>query len=307
MGRADRDDPKADAAGMRWALHHESADGIRYADSGVLPGDSLHLDGDSLHLDNASRPGSGQILGSGHFPEDGRICGSAPFPDGGHSPFPDSGQAPGATPFPAPAPFPDSGQAPGATPFPDGGWLGDDGQSPDSRSRMDTGTSAYPVIDRYGDCERFAGNQAAAAPQATREAPQATREAPQATREAPQATREQPFTRVYARPADPWQARLPGDGQKRARHRGRHRGPAIGYPAEPTRGGYSAAGYPYAVALSRRMARLRPDRWIVVGGSLAAAAAVIVAFVTSGGSAATTRTATVHVAQSACASPVPGR
>src|SRR5579875_3872816 len=269
MGRADRDDPKADAAGMRWALHHESADGIRYADSGVLPGDSLHLDGDSLHLDNASRPGSGQILGSGHFPEDGRICGSAPFPDGG--------------------------------------WLGDDGQSPDSRSRMDTGTSAYPVIDRYGDCERFAGNQAAAAPQATREAPQATREAPQATREAPQATREQPFTRVYARPADPWQARLPGDGQKRARHRGRHRGPAIGYPAEPTRGGYSAAGYPYAVALSRRMARLRPDRWIVVGGSLAAAAAVIVAFVTSGGSAATTRTATVHVAQSACASPVPGR
>jgi hypothetical protein len=83
----------------------------------------------------------------------------------------------------------------------------------------------------------------------------------------------------------------------------------VGYP--PAR--LAPAGYPpplgeladftAADPPPGRLARLRPDRWILAIGGLAAAVAVIVAFATAGGSAtntaktaqtATTRIATTH-------------
>ncbi len=98
---------------------------------------------------------------------------------------------------------------------------------------------------------------------------------------------EDSFKRVYARPADPREPRPP----------------AAGYPMADDPGQASLAG---------RLTRLRPDRWIIAGGSLAAAVAVVVAFVMAGGSAATSgtrtgQTGTMHAAQPACVSPAPGR
>jgi len=61
------------------------------------------------------------------------------------------------------------------------------------------------------------------------------------------------------------------------------------------------AGSPTADPPHGRLARLRPDRWILAAGGLAAAVAVIVAFATAGGSATadtakTAQTATAHTA-----------
>jgi hypothetical protein len=193
MGYADHDDPGADAPGAFGAfrvVHHESADGIRYADSGVLP-------------------------------------------------------------------YVDSGVPP------------------------DAGTGVYPVIDWYAGYERFAGDQAGDRPTA-----------------APRMAGEQPFRRVYARPADPWEASSSGGEPGWMRDHGRRPGES------------SLADYPAQVTLARRLAGLRPDRWIIAGGGLAAAVAVTIAFATAGGSTATrpatTQSATGHVTPPACVSPAPG-
>lgn len=186
-----------------------------------------------------------------------------------------------------------SGLLPDGAPLPDGGR----GRDPGAGSRADAETGMYPALDRYAGYERFAGEPSAQ----------------------PEAARERPFTRVYARPADPRRARRPGDEHQR--RTGRHGQPPAGrYPAESARASYPAesprpdcpaAGYPAAAGLGFRLARLRADRWIIAGGSLAATVAVVVAFVTAGGSAAahpaTTRTAATHVIQPACVSPAPRR
>jgi hypothetical protein len=54
-----------------------------------------------------------------------------------------------------------------------------------------------------------------------------------------------------------------------------------GYPDEALRG-----GYPAEATVARRLARLRPDRWIIAGGGHAAAVAVVIAFATAGTSTA---------------------
>lgn len=82
---------------------------------------------------------------------------------------------------------------------------------------------------------------------------------------------ERSLTRPYAGPADPRQARPAGD--------------VIESP------------------LAARLSRLRPDRWILAGGSLAAAVAVVVAFATAGGSSAPVP---AKAGQPACVSPAPG-
>ena len=93
---------------------------------------------------------------------------------------------------------------------------------------------------------------------------------------------ERSFTRPYARPADPWAAPPSGHGPGKT-------GPS----------------------LAARLARLRPDRWVLAGGGLVATVAVIVAFATAGGStvtpgARTAQTATTHSVQPACVSPAVG-
>lgn len=255
MGYADHDDPGADALGAFGAfrvVHHENADGIRYADSGVLP-------------------------------------------------YVDSGAPPG------------DGLRPGDVPHPDSGRVADGGRFPGAGSRPDADTGVYPVIDWYAGYERFPGDQAGDRVAA-----------------APRTAGEQPFTRVYARPADPRGASSPGGEPGWMRDHGRR--PAAGYPDDPPRAGYagrppragypdelpiagypgesSLADYPAEVTLARRLARLRPDRWIIAGGGLAAAVAVTIAFATAGGSTATrpptTQSATGHVTQPACVSPAPG-
>lgn len=255
MGYADHEDPGADALGAFGAfrvVHHENADGIRYADSGVLPdADSGVPPDDGLRPGDVPRPGGGRVAGGDRFPGAG--------------------------------------------------------------SRADADTGVYPVIDWYAGYERFAGGQAGDQPTA-----------------APLAAGEQPFRRVYARPADPRGASSPGGEPGRMRDHGRR--PAAGYPDAPPRAGYagrpprvgypdelpiagypgesSLADYPADVTLARRLARLRPDRWIIAGGGLAAAVAVAIAFATAGGSTATrpptTQSATGHVTQPACVSPAPG-
>lgn len=82
---------------------------------------------------------------------------------------------------------------------------------------------------------------------------------------------ERPLTRPYAGPADPRQARPADDA------------------IEPP--------------LTARLSRLRPDRWILAGGSLAAAVAVVVAFATAGGS---TAPVPAKAGQPACVSLAPG-
>jgi hypothetical protein len=207
----------------------------------------------------------------------------------------------------------------------------DSGAPPGDGLRPDADTGAYPVIDWYAGYERFPGDQAGDRPTA-----------------APRTAGEQPFTRVYARPADPRGASSPGGEPGWMRDHGRR--PAAGYPDDPPRTGYagrppragyagrppragyagqppragypdelpiagypgesSLADYPAEVTLARRLARLRPDRWIIAGGGLAAAVAVAIAFATAGGSTATrpatTQSATGHVTQPACVSPAPG-
>jgi hypothetical protein len=211
MGHGDHDDPGADATKAFRVLHHEEADGVRYADSGVRP------DGSLLPMDTLGPEG---ILGG-----------------------------------------------------------------------------LYPVPGRYAGYERSADDHQYI--------------------EAPQAAGEQPFTRVYARPADPRQASPSGaSGGEPGRTQDYGRFPAVGYPEEPAVAGYpgepSLVGYQGKppVTLGRRLAGLRLDRWLIAGGSIAAAVAVVAvvaAFATAGGSSAarpaTTQTATVHVTQPACTSP----
>jgi hypothetical protein len=230
MGYADHDDPGADAPGAFGAfrvVHHESADGIRYADSGVLP-----------------------YADSGVPPDDGLRPGDVPRPDGGRI-------------------------------ADDGGRVAGGGRFPGAGSRADADTGAYPVIDWYAGYERFAGDQAGDRPTA-----------------APRMAGEQPFRRVYARPADPWEASSSGGEPGWMRDHGRRPGES------------SLADYPAQVTLARRLAGLRPDRWIIAGGGLAAAVAVTIAFATAGGSTATrpatTQSATGHVTPPACVSPAPG-
>jgi hypothetical protein len=191
----------------------------------------------------------------------------------------------------------------------------DSGVSPyvDSGVPPDADTGVYPVIDWYAGYERFAGDQAGDQPTA-----------------APRTAGEQPFTRVYARPANPREASSPGGEPGWMRDLGRR--PAAGYPDDPPRAAYtgrppragypdelpiagypgesSLADYPADVTPARRLARLRPDRWIIAGGGLAAAVATAIAFATAGGSTATrpptTQSATGHVTQPACVSPAPG-
>jgi hypothetical protein len=243
MGYPDHDDPGGDAPGAFRAFHHESADGIRYADSGVLP-------------------------------DDGPRLADAPRPDGDW--------------------FPDGAQ------IRDHGRFADGGRFPGAGSRADADTGVYPVIDRYAGYERLTGDQAGDRPTA--------------------APGQQPFTRVYARPADPWEASSSGREPGWTRDHGRR--PAAGYPDssrtghsdDPSRGGWpedlSRGGYPAEVTLGRRLAGLRLDRWIIAGGGLAAAVAVVIAFATTGGSTAirpaTTQSATAHVTQPACTTPRTG-
>ena len=88
-------------------------------------------------------------------------------------------------------------------------------------------------------------------------------------------------------------------------------------PAHPAPAGDPAvrtelAGSPAAGPQPGRLARLRPDRWIVACGGLAATVAVVVAFATAGGSptantARTAQTAPAHAALPGCASPGAGR
>lgn len=221
MGYADHEGPRADSTGMFGALHHESADGVQYADSGVLP--------------------------------------AAPHP----------GEAPRL----------------GETPRRDTG------------SRLDADTGTYPVLDRYAGYERSGDDRAIVHHEVAGD---------------------RPFNRVYARPADPGRTRPPGEVYGGTRDRGWR--PAAGYPNEvaPPAEAMSGEVTPTHVTLTRRLAGLRPDRWVIAAGSLAAAVAVVVAFATAGGSPATsggasvTRPATTHTAaarvtQPACVSPAPGR
>jgi hypothetical protein len=91
--------------------------------------------------------------------------------------------------------------------------------------------------------------------------------------------------------------------------------------ARPVPAGYplvlrELAGSPAEGPSPGRLARLRPDRWILAGGGLAAMVAVVVAFATAGGSAANTaktaqtataQTATAHAVLPGCVSPRAGR
>jgi hypothetical protein len=276
MEYTDHDSPRAGTASALW-VHHESADSVRYADSGSFPDDSLSPS-------DALRP-----LGKPHQ-EDGLHAADMPR-QGGDPHVIDASHRSGAL-------WSESALSPTAL-RPDGGPLPDGGRGrgPGAGLRADAETGTYPVLDRYAGYERFAGEPSAQ----------------------PEAAGERPFTRVYARPADPRRARLPGDDDQRRTGR-RGQPPAGRYPAESARAGYPAelprpdcpaVGYPAAAGLGSRLAGLRADRWIIAGGSLAATVAVVVAFATAGGSAtahpATTRTAATHVTQPACVSSAPRR
>jgi hypothetical protein len=283
MGYADHDDPGADAPGEFGAfraVHHEDADGIRYADSGVLPDDGLR---------------------------------------------------------------------PGDVPRPDGDRVADGGRFPGAGSRADSDTGVYPVIDWYAGYEGFAGDQAGdrptAAPRTAGEQPfRRVYARPADPRGAPSSGGEPGGMRDHGRRPT---AGYP-DAPPRAGYVGRP--PRAGYPDELPFPGYpdelpiagylselpipgypdelpiagylselpipgypdesSLADYPAEVTLARRLAGLRPDRWIIAGGGLAAAVAVTIAFATAGGSTATrpatTPSATGHVTPPACVSPAPG-
>jgi hypothetical protein len=156
----------------------------------------------------------------------------------------------------------------------------DSGRFPRAGWHPDADTGIYPVLDGYPGHQRFAG-------------------------EPPAPGAHQRLARPPELDHD--QAHLAPVGYPPAR-----RAPA-GYP--PALG--ELAGFPAAGPPPGRLARLRPDRWILAIGGLAAAVAVIVAFATAGGSTtantaktaqtATTRTATTHAVLPGCVWPRAGR
>jgi hypothetical protein len=181
----------------------------------------------------------------------------------------------------------------------DGIRYADSGLRPDSTLPPDADAGTYPVLDRYAGYERYADDQPGQ---------------PQAAAE------EHSFTRAYARPANPRQA-PPSSHDQDPWSRGPR--PAalppladLAWAQPPSADSASDRGplgeHAQELPLAARLARLRLDRWILVGGGLAATVAVVVAFATAGGSstatpgARTAQTATTHTVQPACVSPAPG-
>jgi hypothetical protein len=151
----------------------------------------------------------------------------------------------------------------------------DSGRFPPTRWYPDADTGIYPVLDGYAGYQMDADEPPA----------------PEADRRS---------------------ARPPGADRRPARP------PEVDHdPARPAPAGYprvlsELAGSPAAGPPPGRVARLRPDRWILAVGGLAATVAVIVAFATAGGSAAANtaqpaNTATAHTALPGCVPPGAGR
>ena len=155
----------------------------------------------------------------------------------------------------------------------------DSGRFPPTAWYPDADTGIYPVLGGYADYPGYAGEPPA----------------PEADR---RPARPAGADRLPARPpeVDHDPARSAPAGYPPS-----HREPA-GSPADPPPG---------------RLARLRPDRWILAAGGLAATVAVIVAFATAGGSAtantakpahtSTAHTSTARAAPPGCVSPRAGR
>jgi hypothetical protein len=192
----------------------------------------------------------------------------------------------------------DSGSLPEGAPPPDDDRLPKGAPPPDDSRLPDADTGTFPVLDWYAGYERYADDQSGQS----------------------QAGAEEPsFTRAYARPADPRQA-PPSSHDQDPWSRG-SRPAALPPltdlasaqlpPADFASDRHSLGEHAQELPLAARLARLRPDRWILAAGGLAATVAVIVAFTTAGGSTATpgartAQTATLHTIQPACVSPVPG-
>jgi hypothetical protein len=218
--------------------------------------------------------------------------------------------------------YADSGSLPEGAPPPDDDRLPKGAPPPDDSRLPDADTGTFPVLDWYAGYERYADDQSGQS----------------------QAGAEEPsFTRAYARPADPRQAppsshdQDPPTSHDQDPPTSHDQDPPTSHDQDPwSRGSRPAALPPLTdlasaqlppadfasdrhslgehaqeLPLAARLARLRPDRWILAGGGLAATVAVIVAFTTAGGSTATpgartAQTATLHTIQPACVSPVPG-
>ena len=332
MGYTDHDWFEADATGAFPVFGRPDADGVRYADSGLLPDDVLPAD--EGWFPDVRRPADGAHVPDGaHAPDGALLSDSARAPyasqaSGGsragarvahgyeiahESPLTDAGRrGSGLTDgdrFAESGGHADGGSSGDAFPavgaYPGGGILAA-GQDVDG----DTGDS--PMVDWYAGYEQYAGEEDDGAGQRRT------------------ADEEETLVRTYARPADPREAagfagQPPVTGQP----------PAAGQPTgDHLDGGYqdggyqdelSLADYPDRSSLAGRIVRLRPDRWLIAGGGLAAAAAVVVAFVMAGGSGsaampgsaatpgsgtaqtATMQSAAAHASPPVCVTPAPGR
>jgi hypothetical protein len=154
----------------------------------------------------------------------------------------------------------------------------------------DADTGIYPVLDGYPGYQRYAGEPPAPG-----------------AHQRPVRPPELDHDPAHLAPVGYLPAHLAPVGYLPARQ-----APAGYLPVRDELAGSLAAGPPPG-----RLARLRPDRWILAIGGLAAAVAVIVAFATAGGSTtantaktaqtATTRTATTHAVLPGCVWPRAGR
>jgi hypothetical protein len=314
MGYTDHDWFEADATGAFPVFGRPDADGVRYADSGLLPDDVLPADEGWFPADGAQAPDGALLSGSArasHVSQAGtrvahgyEIAHESPLTDAGRH---GSGLTVGDR-------FAESGgdaEGSASDAFPPVGAYSGEG-FPAAGQDVAGDTGDYPMDDWYAGYEQYAGEED---------------DRPGQRRTAAE---EETLVRTYARPADPREA-AGFAGQPSVTGQP----PAAGQPTgDRLDGGHQDGGYQdelsladYAdrSSLAGRIVRLRPDRWLIAGGGLAAATAVVVAFVMAGGSGsaampgsaarpgsgtaqtATMQSAAAHASPPVCVTPAPGR